>query len=516
MSLLVDRRESARANSASDAGRRRGPTARRTIGALVLIGALAGALIFVATRNGAPAGPDNAVYVGVARNVASGHGLNAPFHMYPLGNVSIGTPPPGHASPSATPMVTYAPLEPVLMAIGGNHALGAAEIEAALFFALTVVLAGVTVLSVTGEWWAAVAAQLVLSFSLADRLSSPGTEAFATLLTVAAFALLLRHLRRPRASLLVAGSIVIGFATLQRFAAGGLIVWAVIVLLAHRRRRDALGLLAMSSAPLAAWFAYEEISGRTSGHQFAVHFVTNTMRAGVRSVSMWVLPADAPLALAIAAALAVGVFAAYVAVNSRQTAARVLLLYAVVQVVMVEIAATFFDAGVNLEPREFIPVFVAVVMGVACAAPRLPLAKPLTAAASALFVLGGVVVLAHPERGYATAKWRTSPLMADVRAMPADTIVYTNAPDAVYLLANRAVSTVPETRSYSTLKPNPRFAAQIAEIRQTLSRRGGYVVYVRGLSRDDFVPTEATLRRLLNLRLVRDEPDGAVYALGTA
>jgi hypothetical protein len=103
--------------------------------------------------------------------------------------------------------------------------------------------------------------------------------------------------------------------------------------------------------------------------------------------------------------------------------------------------------------------------------------------------------------------------VAAVRALPARAVIYSDAPDVLYMLDGRATSSIPETEDFSTLKDNSRFEAQIAEIRQTLSGRGGYVVYVRGLGRGSFLPSESTLRRLLDLRPVDQVRDGAVYTL---
>lgn len=483
--------------------------------ALVLIAAAAGGLILLASRDGVSTGPDDAVYAGVARSVAHGHGPNVPIHMYPLGTVSIGTPPPGQSTPKPTPLVIYAPLQPHVLAIGGDHPVGTAQVEDTLFAIATSLLVGAIVLSATGALWAAASAQLIIAFSLATGpVSGPGTEAFSLALTVAAFAALLRHLERPRRVFLLTAAVLIGLATLQRFANGGLIVWGLIAL--RHRRRDAVVLAAVSGAPLVGWFIYERVSGASTGHEFGVHIVTNTVRAAGRSIASWIMPSNTPLPIAILGTLFVVVVVAVVVGRSRLPAPRVLLLFAVVQIVVLEIAVTFVDAGVNLEPREFIPIFVAVVLAMACAVGQIPSARSVTLAATTLFVIGGVVVLVNPAHGYAKPYWKHDRVLADIRALPANTVIYTNAPDAVYLLAHRAVSSVPETRDFSTLKTNENFSAQIQEIRSTLSTRGGYLVYLRGLERDDFLPTEARLKQLLPLRLVRNEPDGAIYSIARA
>jgi hypothetical protein len=117
---------------------------RRRVMCVVGLALCAAGLVLLATRQGVPLDSDDAVYTGVARTLASGEGLNVPFHYYPLGNVSIGTPPSGSSSPPLTPLVIYAPLEPVFLAIGGQSPVGTARVEDSIFFALTVLLVGLS------------------------------------------------------------------------------------------------------------------------------------------------------------------------------------------------------------------------------------------------------------------------------------------------------------------------------------------------------------------------------------
>jgi hypothetical protein len=494
---------------------------RRGLVTITLLGVVAGALVILASRDGVAVGPDSSVYVGVARSVAAGRGLNVPIHYYPLGQTSIGTPPPGHSAPIPTPLVHYAPLGPMLLSIGG-HPIGAARVEDALFFGLTVLLVGLIVLSATGALWLAVAAELIVAFSLAPgAVSSVGTETGALLLTVLAFWLLGHHLKRPHPWWLIGCSVAIGLATLERFAAGALILWCVIAL--RERRRDAFGLFALSSAPLAAWFVYEQVSGRSTGHTVGLHFVPNTFRAAGRAIADWVLPDSSPAPVALLAALAVIVLVALVIKRNASSFPRLLVLFAAVQILALEVAATFFDATVSPEPRELIPVFVAVVIAVACTLDRTKAATIAVVATTGVCVLWGTTQLALSATstvvnggpsGYASPRWTGSPILAEVRGLPNGIVIYTNAPDALYLVDGRATSSVPEKRDFSTLRANPRFSAQLAEIRNTLAGRSGFIVYVRGLPRD-FLPSEAELQRLLPLRLVREETDGAVYALSS-
>jgi len=485
----------------------------RQLSTLAGLALLAGGLVLLATRDGVSVSGDSSVYVGVAHSVADGHGLNVPIHYYPLGNVSIGTPPAGSSSPLPTPLVVYAPLEPVLLAVG-NHPIGAARVEDTIFLALTVLVVGLFVLVVTGELWLAAVAQLIVAFSLAgiDAVNGVSTETTALFFTVVALVAIIRQRVRGGTLWLVVGSLAIGAATVEWFAAGGLIVWGVLAL--RHRWRQALALLVMSSMPLVVWIVYEQVSGRSTGHALGFHIVKTTVRAGIHSVAWWILPTNSPTSVVVLGAIVIAVLVVLVLRRRPGAVPSLLILFAVVQIVVLEVAITFFDAGVNLEPRQLIPVFVAVVLAVACGVDRTRLMKVL----SVVLVVGCVVRFgldnaANPTSDYTTARWAHSPIMADIRALPNNAIIYSDVPDVIYLLDHRATSSVPETVDFSTLKTNTRFHAQIEEIRHTLLTRGGYVAYVRGLGRDSFLPTEASLRSLLSLQLVRNTSDGAIYRI---
>ncbi len=483
---------------------------RRRVLCLAAVALLAGAGVLFATRDAVSTGPDSSVYVGTADSVEAGHGLDVPIHYYPLGDVDIGTPLPGHFSPQPTPLVVYAPLGPVLMAAGGDP-LGTARVEDAVFFALMVLVVGLFVLLATAEPWLAAAAQLVVAGSLVGHVSDVGTSAASLFFIVVALAAVIALRERPLRRWLIVAALATGLATLERYANGGLIVWGLLAL--RGRRREALAFLAIGSIPLVAWFAYQRISGTGTGHLLGFHLVGGSFRGGARAVADWILPSSIPSALALLAALAIVVAVLLVLRRRPATPALLLVLYAVVQIVVLEVAITFFDAEVNLDTRELLPCFVAVVMALACSIERTPALKLLVAVAVVgSLARGGVEIASDVPAGYAKTRWVESPTMAAVRALPARTVIYSNAPDAIYLLAHRATASVPEVEDFSTLELNARLAAQLAELRRTLAARGGLLVYVRGLGRD-YLPSETSLVRELQLRLVRETSDGAIYAL---
>jgi len=241
-------------------------------------------------------------------------------------------------------------------------------VEDAVFLILTVLLAGLLVLAETGELWLAAGAQLVVGLVLAPAVASDGTEASALFLAMVGLASVLRYRSPPRTSWPVLRPAAFGLALVTRFAAGGLVIWGVLAL--RKKRGAALTLLVTSSLPLIGWFVYEQVSGRSTGHIVGFHVVKTTIRSGFHTVAFWVLPTDIPTSLAVLGALVVTGIVILVLWRAGGTVARVLVLYAVVQIVVLEVAITFFDAGVNPEPREFIPIFLAVVLALACGVAR--------------------------------------------------------------------------------------------------------------------------------------------------
>jgi len=497
---------------------------RRQWACLTGLALLAGGFVLLATHDGVPVSADNAVYAGVARSIASGHGLEVPIHYYPLGKVDIGTPPPGKFSPTPTPLVVYAPLAPVLLAAGGQHPVGAGRVEDTIFFGLTVLLVGLFVFEMTGLLWPAAAAQLILGLSLARLVDSPGTVAPTLFFTTVALVTVLRYrersLRRaseprwprPGPGLLATACLATGLATLVWYAAGGLIVWGALVL--RRWPRAAVGYLVGSGLPLLGWFVYEAVSGRSTGHFFGFHVVKATIRSGVHSLAFWILPVGTSTGAVVVGAVVVLAVVAVALGRAEGSVPWLLVGFGVVQVVVLEVAVTFVDAGVDLDSREFVPIYLATVTALAVAVAGARWTKVVGVAAVAGCALRfGIDAGTAPPGDYTTPGWEHSPVVADVRRLPADSIIYTDAPDVLYVLDGRATSSVPETVDFSTLKDNPRFETQLAEIRRTLTSRGGYVVWVRGLGRGSFLPSEATVRRDLDLRVVEEARDGAVYRI---
>jgi hypothetical protein len=111
---------------------------------------------------------------------------------------------------------------------------------------------------------------------------------------------------------------------------------------------------------------------------------------------------------------------------------------------------------------------------------------------------------------YSNIDWLNSATVADVRALPSDATVFSNAPDAVYILANRSTFEVPDVGHAD---------AFLGALRETARAAHGpvAVVYFRdpNIAYRQPVPVEM-IEAAMPTRLVAASPDGAVYEVGAA
>ncbi len=473
---------------------------------LVALALAAGAAVLVATRDGVGVSPDSSVYLGVAGNIRQGEGVTVPFRYYPLGAGGIGTPPPGRAEPPPSKLTHYQPLLPTVLS------RVSARIVNAVSVALTVLIVGWAVRSFTGSLAAAVPAALLVGASvdvltLSARVAS---EPLFLALGMAGLVLLARHREVPAGVVLVGSGLAAGLAILDRYA-GVAVLMAGVVLLA-RRPPHAVALAVIALSPPVAWLVH---NGGSTNRALAFHPRAGYPAQVADTVGSWILPAGLPRPVTWAGALLLGagLLLFFLFVRGRVTGLPwVMLVFVAAYGVMLAVTALFVDASTQFDARLLVPVFVALVTAVACLTRR----RAVLVALAALAVVRGGLWLAHDHPGvleYA-GPWRSSPIMQAVRELPRGTVVYSNAPDAIWAVTGRAVSTVPERVNFVTDRENPRFGAQMGEMVETLRGRRGVLVHVRRSGRE-FVPGERELTER-GLRLLREEPDGSVYAVPAA
>jgi hypothetical protein len=116
------------------------------------------------------------------------------------------------------------------------------------------------------------------------------------------------------------------------------------------------------------------------------------------------------------------------------------------------------------------------------------------------------------ELGYASRVWRQSTLAQVVRELPADVLVVSNAPDALYVLTNRRTEFVPWRAHPYTRAPQSDYASSLTALDARFREQRGVLVYFRWLRWRWYLAPERELVRVLALTPLLDAgPEGAVY-----
>ena len=201
------------------------------------------------------------------------------------------------------------------------------------------------------------------------------------------------------------------------------------------------------------------------------------------------------------------------------------LLSVVVYGALLVFSLSFVDANTPLDDRILAPVYVSMLFVVSLPAYSLwqrqrnrPVIRTVIAAALVVLVTlnivesSGVIRVAYQQGiGWSSVRWRSSELMEVVRTLPEETILYSNAPDGLYIHTGRHVYALPK-------RPGPADAAGMSEYEEDLARiaalleggKGG-VVHVAGLLGRSSSTATQDLQRWLSMDLVADTDDGQLY-----
>lgn len=523
--------------------------------ALVAVAAILGFVgVAVATRDHPGVTVDSAEYLAVSQGLRAGHGLTSPY-------LSFGEPFPDVVRPAArVSLGHFPPLYPVVLAglgaasgsrsLTASRWLGAASLAAVA--ALVTLLVGSRSRSLLA---AAVAGGLVLAPDLLVAHSMAWTEGLFGLLTVGAVAMLDRHLGRPTRASAVGLVLVAAAAPMTRFAgvavplavALALLVWGRGPSLVRRAGRAAV-LGGGALVPVLLWVGLGHGVAR-SGSGLVWHRPdVAQIHQGFAVVAGW-SHVGGPRAWQVGAAALIAVTSVAVAGAARQlhrsrrrpsglpadepsgqpddhvgTGRRRLLgitaIVAATYLFAVVASRLVVDAAIPFDARLLIPMHL---MG----AIALPLAVTAIDAIwvrrLALVVAGLVAVLGirdstramhdfpHKDTGYLSARWRRSPGIREIRTLPENTLVVTNAPDPVWLHTGRAPLFIPLRTDLYAARANTRYSRQLRALAAALHDRRAVVVFFRHPTRSGARRIDKRVLTTLHLHPWRHLADATVY-----
>jgi hypothetical protein len=490
---------------------------------LVALGAAGVVLVILCTsRYGAGISPDSASYLSASQSLLRGEG-----YRYFDGGIYAKWPP---LFPTLLAALNVVGLEPV----------AGARFLNAFAFGMIVYVSGRLFLRCTTS--VAFALPGTLSIILSAPLvavsimvwSEPVFVALAALFTLA----IPGFLRTQSRTSLVSISLLAALASLQRYAGVTLILSGCILIMLGasgasigRRIRYAAAFSLLSGLPLAAWCLRNRLlAGQTAGgHHFSLTSGLSLGRpfaSAMDLIAAWFFPGTLSTTAGwIGVGLVLVLSGAAIAVShyalKRHNDTRLLQIWSAVVFGLAYLGFMVVSgAGLfwNLESRHMAPAYVFIMLLVFAGVEdvsellgRLPTGRRLGALAGftlcALWLLPplgqmSADVKRYMDEGagaYATRLWQESSLIAWLRANPLQGAIYSNVPDALYVLTGTSARTTPQCYE------------DVAKFAGTMSpSQANYIVWSSSLRRDLLYDVRELGSRW-QMSPVATLTDGAVY-----
>jgi 4-amino-4-deoxy-L-arabinose transferase-like glycosyltransferase len=494
-------------------------------------------MLFV-TRWGIGLTPDSMMYIGTARGVLAGQGIA--MRVEPERYSALVSYGPGYSLMLAG-----------LSAAGLGAPIDAARAAGAILFAVNILLVAWLTRAASGSAWAALfaAALMLVSPHMVRVHAYALAEPLFICFVLVGLGMLGQHIQRgDRRRLVAAGAfLVLGYLTRYAglaFIGAGI---AVIFLWSGRsptkRLRRAAFFAGIALLPVVLWMARNAMVGSAVGRPLAWHPISvKHLIGGWTTVTQWFLPEGVSSrflreALIVGAGAAVVLYVSLmkpfgsVTVPPQPTepaappsvTGPILAVAALLYVLFLVVSISLFDFDTPLSFRILAPVFVCAMIAVAGFGARIApihptlkigvMALPMTLLP--LHAYGGAMEYRSLRRegaGYASPQWTHHPLLQAVRELPPHVRIYTNAPDVLFLLADRNSICLPSKRSLIAHRPNPDYAREVQEVSDALRSGNAVIVYFPSLTeKRPNLPLEKELRAQMSLRVVREVRGGRIY-----
>ena len=503
----------------------------------MLVSTLAGFIaLWHVTRSGICIITDSSYYLMASESLVNYHAFGT---FTPDGHVKL--------------LTVWPPLYPSLLSlfhwINVSPATAARWLNAILF-GLNASLAGVLVKKVSRGGLIVAAASALLFISSTSMLSLHWVALSEPLFIFFLFTCLYSlcgYLESKRLGWLMAAACAASMAWLTRYsgvsfvAAGTLAVLCLSDLKRARRTLHAALFSIIAAAPNLLWMIRNQIvAGTASGKHFGWHPASLSLfQDYLITIARFILPEGMiPATVSALALLGLLLLLALAWKRGRlkfslNRAQKLLLLFIASYSALLFISISFLDANLVIDTwRLSLPIcLIGLVLIVSFVRPlftsdgenALDKRSRLIAATCAIlflcaFAFRGAQWISTNDSGesknvessnFTSRYWTESSLIQALKALPPDTPIYTNGPDALYVLTGRPAYPLPQKFNAETLQPSASYEESLHTIGDKL-KDGGVVVFLY-THRFANLPTQQELLEKLALKEVFKDPTGKIF-----
>ena len=487
-------------------------------------------LLFYSTKWGIGTSPDSASYIGVASNLLSGKGLTVPY----------GNPPD-------QPLTFYPPLYPIFLSLGGilgDPILQSSRWLHAILISANLFLFWLFLRKLTPSSMPSLSTILLIPLAISPLFINihimAWSEGLFLLMGFAGLFLVAKGLSKEQKRLVFSGGILLGLASLTRYSGLALIVTvtAAIFLFHEGKVRKKVIYTIYAALPglilITFWAMWTFVSsGNIASRSFDFHLIgIKQLQQGLDTIANWFLiPLRLPgiLKLGILASIIIPLMVILLkGLNKFTPEAKwiitILATFSVSYTIFLVVSISFIDANTPLDDRILSPFFVtlwllmAAGIGQFLSVLRSTPTRKILIVSLVVIVFCGVVFTKQITIfqsnhvfgvGFSQLKWRESKLINELEQLHPDLVIYTNSPEAVYLLTGKSSIPLPRKVDLTRQKPYTNFQESIEQLSKEISKGNAVIAYFSSIQ-------SGAIPNIIEMKLLFTSPIKTIeYADGT-
>jgi hypothetical protein len=338
--------------------------------------------------------------------------------------------------------------------------------------------------------------------------------------------------------ILALSALFIGLAFLTRYVGITLVVTGIITLALYvngdqkKRITDCLFFSFLSLTPILLWMGRNYIiSNAATSRKLVIHTISiEKIQAGIHVLLNWLFLSDNYTFIL----LIILFFIAIIYIVSTQTLGakylnrsfEICFIFIFTYIPFLMVSVSLFDAHTPLDVRILFPVYLSFVLGLALLSYRAYSTKNIRNVGYLMFSIMFIMAYAQIGNqqkylsyastngiGFSSRKWSQSEMLQWVKKLPQGTIIYTNGPDAIKIIANRPSKMVPCLVSPVDRTKNKNIQRDISKMASEISDNKGVIIYLNGITWRWYLPTIKQLSQTIPLKLRYKGKDGVAVEI---
>jgi hypothetical protein len=379
--------------------------------------------------------------------------------------------------------------------------------------------------------------------------SNAWSEPLYIFLTLIGFLFLASYIDKSKKTYLITSALMIALSTLARYVGIISILSGLVGLLLfsknsrNKKIADCAIYAFVVSTPITLWFFRNLFLTTTfANREISFHPISlDALKMACSTLSSWLFPWGQSLSFKLSLLLITTVFLILSLIKWRAFAQRkenlinhtastytdLLFIFCFFYIITLACSLTFIDALTPLNFRILSPFFAAnLIIFLSLVSKRTSAPWRRILGQTFIFLVCITLCGSYMSKsipwvldsyengiGFNAKTWQESELIKTIRMLPPKVPIYSNGPDAIYMLTGKRTMNLPSRIRATSSKTDYDFDKNLRKLNESLLHENGKVVYFNNVTWRSFLLTQDELNKLLPLRIFNKFSDGIIFEI---